>query len=36
MSESLRKFKEIAVVNKIIAELDRALELKDKVSYPFF
>ena len=33
MSESLKKLKEIAVVNKIIGELDRALEIKDKVCH---
>lgn len=36
MSESLKKFKEIAVVNKIIAELERSLEIKDKVRLSSF
>ena len=35
MSESLRKFKEIAVINKILAELDRAIGIKDKVLAEF-
>lgn len=32
MSSTLKKFKELAVINKIIAELERALDIKDKVS----
>ena len=35
MSESLKKLKEIPVVNKILAELDRTLEVKDKVLAEF-
>ena len=35
MSESLKKLKEIPVVNKIVQELDRALEIKDKVLAEF-
>lgn len=35
MSESLRKLKEIPVVNKILSELDRALDVKDKVLAEF-
>lgn len=31
MSESLKKLKELSVVNKIIAELERELGLKEKV-----
>lgn len=31
MSESLKKLKEIPVVNKILQDLDRALGIKDKV-----
>lgn len=34
MSESLKKLKEVPVVNKIMHELDRALSIKDKVFYP--
>jgi hypothetical protein len=35
MSESLKKLKEIPVVNKIVQELDRALEIKDKILAEF-
>lgn len=35
MSESLKKLKEIPVVNKIMAELDRAIGIKDKVLAEF-
>jgi hypothetical protein len=35
MSESLKKLKEIPVVNKLMQELDRALDLKDKVLAEF-
>ena len=35
MSESLKKIKEIPVVNKLMQELDRALDLKDKVLAEF-
>jgi hypothetical protein len=33
MSESLKKLKEIPVVNKIMHELDLAVGVKDKVRY---
>lgn len=33
MSESLRKLKEIPVVNKIMLDIERALGVKDKVSF---
>ena len=35
MSESLKKLKEIPVVNKLMQELDRAIDLKDKVLAEF-
>ena len=35
MSESLKKLKEIPVVNKVMQELDRALGVKDKVLAEF-
>jgi hypothetical protein len=35
MSESIKKFKELSVVNKILSELDRGLGLKDKVLAEF-
>jgi len=31
MSSTLKKLKEIPVVNKIMSDLDRALSIKDKV-----
>jgi ATP-dependent RNA helicase DHX8/PRP22 len=35
MSESLKKLKEIPVVNKIMQELDRSLGVKDKILAEF-
>ena len=35
MSDSLKKLKEIPVVNKLMAELERALDVKDKVLAEF-
>jgi len=35
MSDSLKKLKEIPVINKLMAELERALDVKDKVLAEF-